>query len=94
MLMMAGIAPELTQAAYRIGDSVTNSVTPFNSYIIVALAVVQKYRRDAGIGTIISLTMPYAVAFFVAWTLLLLAWVALGLPLGPGAPLWYTPGTG
>jgi aminobenzoyl-glutamate transport protein len=94
MLMMAGIAPELTQAAYRVGDSVTNAVTPFNSYIIVALAVVQKYRKDAGIGTIISLTTPYAVAFFLAWTLLLLAWVGLGLRLGPGAPLWYAQGAG
>jgi aminobenzoyl-glutamate transport protein len=55
---------------------------------------VQKYRKDAGIGTIISLTTPYAVAFFVAWTLLLLAWVGLGLRLGPGASLWYAPGAG
>jgi aminobenzoyl-glutamate transport protein len=91
MLMMAGVAPELTQAAYRVGDSVTNPVTPLNAYIIIALAVVQRYRKDAGIGTIISLTAPYALAFFVAWTVLLLAWIGLGLPLGPGAPLWYAP---
>jgi aminobenzoyl-glutamate transport protein len=89
--MMAGIAPELTQGAYRVGDSVTNPVTPFNPYVIIVLAVMQRYRGGAGLGTLFSLTLPYAVAFFVAWTGLLLVWVWLGVPLGPGAPLWYTP---
>jgi aminobenzoyl-glutamate transport protein len=92
MLMMAGISPELTQAAYRVGDSVTNIVTPLNSYIIVILAAVQRYRKDAGIGNLIAMMLPYSVVYFIVWTLFLLGWVALELPLGPKAPLWYTPG--
>ncbi len=92
MLMMAGISPELTQAAYRVGDSVTNIITPLNSYIIVILAAVQRYRKDAGLGSLVAMMLPYSVVFFIVWTLFLLGWVALGLPLGPSAPLWYTPG--
>ena len=91
MLMMAGISPELTQAAYRLGDSVTNTITPLNSYIIVILAVLQRYKKDAGIGNLIAMMLPYSVVFFVVWTLFLLGWVWLGIPLGPGAPLWYSP---
>lgn len=92
MLMMAGMSPELTQVAYRIGDSVVNVVTPLNSYIIVILACLQRYRPKAGIGNLISLMLPYSFAFFVVWTLFLLAWTFLDLPLGPGAKLWYVPG--
>lgn len=92
MLMMAGLSPELTQVAYRIGDSVVNVVTPLNSYIIVILACMQRYRPSAGIGNLIALMLPYSVAFFLAWTLFLLAWTALELPLGPGAELWFVPG--
>jgi len=91
MLMMAGLSPELTQAAYRVGDSLTNPVTPLNTYIIVILAVVQRYRKDAGIGNLIALMIPYTVVFFVLWVAFLLTWVALGIPLGPDAPLWYAP---
>ncbi len=84
MLMQAGISPELTQVAYRIGDSVTNVITPLNPYMIIVLAFLQKYHRDAGIGTLVSLTLPYSIGFLVAWLILLMAWVILGLPLGPG----------
>jgi aminobenzoyl-glutamate transport protein len=91
MLMMAGIAPELTQAAYRLGDSVTNTITPLNGYLLVILAVLQRYRKDAGLGNLIAMMLPYAAVFAVAWTLFLLAWVWLGVPLGPQGPLWYTP---
>ena len=84
MLMQAGVAPELTQLAYRIGDSVTNVITPFNPYMIIILALLQKYSRNAGIGTLISLTLPYALGFLVVWLVLLVAWVMLGIPLGPG----------
>lgn len=92
MMMMAGISPELTQAAYRVGDSVANIVTPLNSYIIVILAAVQRYRKEAGIGNLIAIMLPYSVSFFVVWTGFLLVWVAMDIPLGPGAPLWYAPG--
>jgi aminobenzoyl-glutamate transport protein len=91
MLMMAGLSPELTQAAYRVGDSVTNIVTPLNGYIIVILAVVQRYRGEAGIGSLIAMMLPYSVVFAIAWTIFLLGWVALGIPLGPDAPLEYRP---
>ncbi len=84
MLMQAGIAPELTQVAYRIGDSVTNVITPLNPYMIIILAFMQKYHRQAGIGTLISLTLPYSIGFLLVWLVLLMLWVLLGIPLGPG----------
>jgi hypothetical protein len=92
MLMLVGISPELTQCAYRIGDSVTNIITPLNSYLVIILAVVQRYAPKGGMGTIISMMMPFTITFMIAWMLLVVAWMALGLPLGPGAGLWYTPG--
>ncbi len=85
MLMQAGVSPELTQVVYRIGDSVTNVITPFNPYMIIILALLQKYHRQAGVGTLISLTLPYSVGFLLAWMLLLLCWLVLALPLGPSA---------
>jgi aminobenzoyl-glutamate transport protein len=90
MFMMVGISPELTTAAYRIGDSVVNIITPLNSYLLIILVVLQKYKKNAGLGTLISLMLPYSVVFFVVWTGFLLLWYALGFPLGPGAPLHYT----
>jgi aminobenzoyl-glutamate transport protein len=92
MLMMVGISPELTQGAYRVGDSVTNIVTPLNSYAIVILAAMQRYRKDAGMGNLIALMVPYSLVFAAVWTLFLLAWVASGIPMGPDAPMWYAPG--
>ncbi len=83
MLMQAGVAPELTQVAYRIGDSVTNVITPLNPYMIIVLAMLQKYHRQAGIGTLISLTLPYSIGFLIAWLGLLLIWITLRIPLGP-----------
>lgn len=91
MFMLVGMSPELTTAAYRIGDSVVNIVTPLNSYMLIILAVLQKYRARAGLGTLIALMLPYSVVLGIAWTLLLLAWYATGLPLGPDAPLGYLP---
>ena len=84
MLMQAGVAPELTQVAYRIGDSVTNVITPLNPYLVIVLALLKKYQRDAGIGTLISLTLPYTIGFLIAWIVLLVVWVGLGISLGPG----------
>ena len=87
MLMQAGLSPELTQAAYRIGDSVTNIITPLNPYWVIVLAFVQRWRPEAGIGTLMALMLPYALSFAVVWPLLLAVWVALGIPPGPGAPV-------
>lgn len=91
MFMMAGLSPELTTAAYRIGDSVVNVVTPLNSYLLVILAVMQKYRAAAGLGSLVALMLPYSMVFGVVWTLFLLGWYSLGLPLGPLAELHYLP---
>ncbi|MDJ0741028.1 MAG: AbgT family transporter [Gammaproteobacteria bacterium] len=89
MFMQAGISPELTQAAYRVGDSVTNGITPFNPYLVIILAFVRRYLPDAGLGTLLALMLPYALVFAAAWGLLLGVWVAFGWELGPGGPLRY-----
>jgi aminobenzoyl-glutamate transport protein len=94
MFMRVGISPELTQAAYRVGDSVTNVITPLNPYLIIILVLVQRYVPRAGIGTLVAMMLPYALAMGVAWTALLVGWMALGIPLGPGGPLVYLPALG
>jgi aminobenzoyl-glutamate transport protein len=87
MFMLLGYTPELTQAAYRIGDSSTNVITPMMSYFALILTFVQKYRKDAGIGTVVALMLPYSAVFVLAWSAFLIGWMMLGLPLGPGAGL-------
>ena len=89
MLMKLGIAPELTQLAYRIGDSCTNGVTPLNSFLPVILMFMQRYKKDAGIGTYVATLLPYSVAFLVAWSVFFVIWMLVGLPIGPGANLFY-----
>lgn len=91
MFMMVGMSPELTTAAYRIGDSVVNVITPLNSYLLIILGVMMKYRRDSGLGSLISLMLPYSVFFFIVWTGFLLLWYAAGWPLGPESPLEFVP---
>jgi len=93
MFMMVGMSPELTTAAYRIGDSVVNIITPLNSYILIILLVLQKYKKDAGLGSLISLMLPYSLVFGIVWTAFLLVWYYTGLPLGTDAPLHYLPGS-
>jgi aminobenzoyl-glutamate transport protein len=87
MLMLLGYTPELTQAAYRVGDSVTNVISPTMSYFALILATVQRYDPKAGLGTLIATMLPYTLVLLVSWSLLLVAWIALGLPVGPGAGL-------
>lgn len=89
MMMILGYSPEMTQATYRIGDSVINIVSPLMSYFPLIVAFAQKYDKKAGIGTLMALMLPYSVAFFVGWTLFLIVWFYLGLPLGPGAEIFY-----
>ena len=90
--MLLGYSPELTQTMYRVGDSVTNVITPMMTYFALIITFMQQYRPTAGIGTLISLMMPYSFTFLIGWTLFLLAWLALGIPVGPGAPLSYPAG--
>jgi len=93
MFMQVGISPELTQVAYRIGDSVSNVITPLNPYVVILLVFMQRHMARAGIGTLVALMLPYAAAFAVAWSLLLGIWMATGVELGPGGPLAYSPPT-
>lgn len=89
MFMLLGYSPELTQLVYRIGDSVTNIISPMMSYFALIVAFMQRYDKNAGIGTIVSTMLPYTVAFFIFWTLLLVIWMLTGLPIGLDAPLSY-----
>lgn len=77
-----GLAPDLVQAAYRVGDSVTNPISPLNPYLIVVLVTIRRHQPDAGLGTILAVLLPYSVAALVVWTAWLLLWVGAGLPLG------------
>jgi aminobenzoyl-glutamate transport protein len=88
MFMLLGLTPEVTQAAYRVGDSVTNVVSPMMAYFALIIAFVQRYDPKAGIGTVVATMLPYTVLFLLAWTGLLVAWVLFGLPVGPGAGLF------
>jgi aminobenzoyl-glutamate transport protein len=87
MFMLIGIRPEMTQTAYRIGDSTTNIITPLNPYMIIILMYVQKHAPKAGIGTLIAMMLPYTVAFTLVWILIILVWNWSGVELGPGDPV-------
>jgi len=87
MFMLLGYSPELVQATYRVGDSVTNVISPLMSYFPLIVAFMKRYEKDAGIGTVVATMLPYSVVFFMVWTVLLVVWFALGIPVGPGAPL-------
>lgn len=86
MLMLLKVAPETTWALFRIADSCTNAITPMSPYFVLCLGFVRRYRPNAGIGTLMSLTLPVAVAMLLVWTLLFIAWYSVGLPFGLGAP--------
>ena len=89
MFMLMGYSPELSQVVYRIGDSVTNIISPMMSFFALIIAFVQKYLPKAGIGTIIATMLPYSIAFFIVWIILLIVWITIGLPLGPEAEIFY-----
>jgi aminobenzoyl-glutamate transport protein len=88
MFMLLGYHPALTQAAFRIGDSITNVITPMMSYFALIVTYAQKYDEKYGIGTIISTMVPFTIIFGIAWTILLIVWMHIGLPLGPDGPLF------
>jgi aminobenzoyl-glutamate transport protein len=89
MLMLSGFSPELVQAAYRIGESVANIVSPLLPYLPIIIVFARRYDREAGLGTLLATMLPYSLAFGGAWTLLLLGWLGLGIPLGPGVSAHY-----
>jgi len=84
MLMLLGYPPEMTQAAYRVGDSVTNVISPMMSYFALIIAFLQRYDGKAGLGTLVATMLPYSVALWISWSLLLLVWLLLELPFGLG----------
>ena len=89
MFMLLGYSPELSQVVYRIGDSITNMISPMMSFFALIIVYYEKYDKNAGIGTLISTMLPFTIAFFLAWSALLIGWIWLDLPLGPGAGLYY-----
>ena len=89
MFMLLGYSPEFTQVAYRVGDSVTNIISPMMSYFALIVAFIQRYDKKAGIGTVISAMLPYSVVFLIGWAILLSIWILFEFPIGPGAPLYY-----
>jgi aminobenzoyl-glutamate transport protein len=93
MFMLLGYSPELTQVAYRVGDSVTNIISPMMSYFALIIAFFQRYEPRAGIGTLVAVMLPYSAIFFLGWSVMFAVWLALGLPIGPDAPLVFVPTT-
>ncbi len=91
MFMLLGYTPELTQAAFRVGDSTTNIISPMMSYFALIVAFFEKYDPKAGIGTVIATMLPYSLVFLTIWSFLLAVWFTFGLPLGPGAGLLLQP---
>ncbi len=89
MFMLLGYSPELSQVVFRIGDSVTNMISPMMSFFALIIVYYEKYDKKAGIGTLMSTMIPFTTVFFISWSLLLIGWILLNLPLGPGAGLYY-----
>jgi aminobenzoyl-glutamate transport protein len=87
LFLRLGVAPQTVLAAYRVGDSPANVITPLMVYLPFIVLLAQKYKKEAGVGTVVSLMIPYTLIIAVAWTLFFVAWYLLGIPLGPGAPV-------
>ncbi len=87
VFMQLNVPPQTVLAAYRIGDSPMNVITPLMVYLPFIVTIAQSYKKDAGLGTVIALMLPYALVILVAWIALFIAWFLLGIPLGPGYPV-------
>jgi aminobenzoyl-glutamate transport protein len=87
LLIRLNVTPQTVLAAYRVGDSPLNVITPLMAYFPLIVVFVQRYQRSAGIGTVVSLMLPYVVILSVAWIVFFVAWYLLGIPLGPGSPV-------
>jgi len=87
LFIRLNVAPQTILAAYRIGDSPANVLTPLMAYFPLIVIFTQRYKKDAGIGTVVALMLPYAVILFVVWTLFFVVWYLVGIPLGPGSPV-------
>jgi aminobenzoyl-glutamate transport protein len=87
LFIRLGIAPQTVLAAFRAGDSSTNVITPLNPYLVLVVVFMKHYDRHSGIGTLISVMLPYAIVLTIAWALFFVAWYLIGIPLGPGWPI-------
>jgi aminobenzoyl-glutamate transport protein len=87
LMIRLGVTPQTVLAAYRVGDSPLNVITPLMAYFPLIVVFAKRYQKDAGIGTVVSLMIPYVIILSVAWTLFFLAWYLIGIPLGPGSPV-------
>ncbi|WP_330924497.1 AbgT family transporter [Candidatus Sororendozoicomonas aggregata] len=93
MLMLVGYSPEVIQTAYRIGDSVTNIITPMMSYFGLILTFALRYQKNLGLGTLIAAMLPYSIFFLIGWSALFFVWVfVFNLPVGPGSPTYFQAG--
>ena len=90
MLMLVGISPEMTTAAYRVGDSATNIITPLMPYLPLVLVFAQRWQKDFGLGSLVATMLPYSMFLLLAGLVLTILWVFLGLPLGPAAPVSFS----
>ena len=87
LMLRLGVEPQTVQAAYRVGDSPVNVLTPLMPYFALMVVFTQRYQRDAGIGTVIALMIPYALIVTVVWVVFFILWFVIGIPLGPGSPV-------
>jgi len=87
LFIRLGVAPQTVLAAYRVGDSPANVLTPLMAYFPLIVVFTQRYRKDAGIGTVVSMMLPYVVVLTIAWIVFFVVWYVLGIPLGPGSPI-------
>ena len=87
LFMRLDVAPQTVLAAYRVGDSPPNVITPLMAYFPLIVVFVRRYDRHAGIGTVVSMMLPYVIILGITWTALFIAWYLIGIPLGPGSPV-------
>jgi aminobenzoyl-glutamate transport protein len=85
MFMLLGYSPAFAQVAYRIGDSVTNNISPLFPYFPILLGFLRRYDEDAGMGTVMAMSIPFSIVFLLVWIVQLIVWMVFNLPLGPGA---------
>jgi aminobenzoyl-glutamate transport protein len=90
MLMLLGVSPEGATAAYRVGDGATNIITPLMVYFPLILVFCQRWQKDFGVGSLTATMLPYSLGLLVSGLLLMVAWILLGIDLGPGAPIEFT----
>lgn len=90
MFMLLGYHPAFTQMVYRIGDSITNPITPMMPYLPLLLSYAQKYDKNMKLGTLISSLMPYSIVLAIVWPIFMIIWFLLGLPLGPGGDIYWS----